>query len=66
MYTVFESSGAIRRNVIGLAVFVPTLAAARSAARPGDTVTRWSNGGSALKRWAIGTDGRARPIGGRP
>lgn len=45
MHTVFNPDGSIKVGPVGLVVFVRTLAQARRAMVPGDTVVTWASSG---------------------
>ena len=49
-YTVFGPDGEPKVSRLGLVVFVRTLAQARAAMDPGDTVQQWSSSGGPLAR----------------
>jgi len=57
MYTVFTEDGQPKINRIGMVVFERTLALAKAQMVPGDSVTRWSSSGYAVKQWTMSTRG---------
>jgi hypothetical protein len=56
-YTVLTPAGVPRISPVGLVAFTRTLAAARAAAIPGDTIQGWSNGGMPRTRWTVSARG---------
>lgn len=57
-YSVITPNGSLRAaSRLGLA---HTLADARKVARAGDTIVRWSSGGSPRGSWAVGANGILR------
>ena len=56
MYTVFDGDQP-KLNRFGIVIFERTLALAKAQMVPGDSVTRWSSSGYAVKQWTMSTRG---------
>lgn len=65
LYTVFSSSGAQRRNRIGLPVLCRTLRGTLDYARAGDTVQRWGTSGNPAGKWIVTPRGTLRKVAAR-